>query len=72
MNLHDQVQKKWAEDPVAVKRASLRAKQAAPGISKAQAGAIARSFLKSEILGEIIQDAVAEARAEAIATQTQT
>lgn len=53
-----EVHKKWAGDQTTLKRLSLRAKQAAPGINKAQAAAIAKSFLQSEILGEIIHDAV--------------
>jgi hypothetical protein len=60
--LHRQIQQVFAEDETMVKRVSLRAKQAAPGINKAQASAIATSFLRSEFLGEILEKTVMAAR----------
>lgn len=60
--LHNQVQAVFATDQVTVKRLAIRCKQAAPGINKAQAQAIAESFLKSEILTEMLAKTVSVAK----------
>lgn len=60
--LHNQVQAVFATDPVTIKRLAIRCKQAAPGINKAQANAIAESFLKSEIVAEMLAKTVAVAQ----------